>query len=310
MKGFGFPSFSGFGQPPPEEPEFQLSEDMVLKDLPEKPKGEFGNVWVKVKEAKEQMLGEVRKATDDESLRYVEQEVLSILNAKLASIAHLIDRGSEEVEIFKRRLEANQADWENRVHARRGLSPFLVRYDEQVQRKAKEFCQDLSALDRHLSQNGDLNYEDGLLNLLNQEYKAVLAAANRVANLRRKLDQLRSDLSSKMKFGAVQFERAAEIPENSYAQKIKDMYKQFKADMKSRIKKNNEEADLFGNVRRENAPAASQSSFGTGGSSFGTGFGFGQNKNPQNKPPTINTNASKSGSGPTAPASGGKSPFS
>ncbi|KAH0791671.1 hypothetical protein GPJ56_004357 [Histomonas meleagridis] len=268
--GFTF-NWGSFNQQPKEEkPPFQMSEHMLLTELPNDLKKDFLDVYKTIQAHKEPAAKSTTYSSKNiESLvESIKKETVNELLTKLTSVANNIDHGKAELEELQSELNIAKSDLTNSSHIGDPPTPFIRRYVAKINKMAIDLENMLASAGRYLQpqQKITTNSSQVMVDLLSQEHEAIVRCSARVSQVQAKLTSVRSELESKLNVSHSQLDFSDYQFESSYQQNIQVKYKQFLNDRKRKVTKRNEESDLLGNSTK---PVQTQ---GTG---FGFGFGFG-----------------------------------
>ncbi|OHT16550.1 hypothetical protein TRFO_13145 [Tritrichomonas foetus] len=279
--GFNF----GFGQTQQkqeeEKPHFQITEQMLISELPDDIAKEFIDVFTQIHDNTKELAqnsSNVTSCTVESDVASIKKETIDCINGSLASIAHQIDFGQAAFAESKNELSVAKSDFDNCSHFRGTPSPFIKRYVTRIHKTADELTQSLASYSSRFQSQQSNSSESGsaILNkMLTEQHQAILRCSSRVAALMEKLDKARSAMSSKLKTN-IKFEQAEDSQQNLCSQKLQEAWRRFTADQKQKLYKIADETDLFGNSATAAKPAQSTGTFNFGG--FGGQSAFGNKK--------------------------------
>lgn len=274
----GFNFNFNFGQPKKEEeeekPHFQLTEQMLINELPNDIVTQFIDVHKLIQENSKSLSTNATKVSGcsiESDCETIKKDIIECLNSSLTSLAHQIDFGQSSFNECKNDLEISKSDYQYSSHYRSIPSPFIKRYVSKIKKHAEELSQSLASYNsrfqpQQIEQNQNKQSETQILyNLLSEQQQAILRCSSRVAAIKNRFEKVRSTVAAKLDTN-LNLELNDDIQQNLCAQRIQDEIKRYENDKRQKRIKIIEETDIFGNSKAP--PPKSNNLFG--------GFNFGK----------------------------------
>lgn len=305
------------GKKPQEPPtfQFQLSEQMLMNELPAEAWNEFIAVFDSV-----QSNFEYKNAKEfdsvEESLEEIDNESTNALLGSLTSVAHQIDSGVELIEYYKNELKLAQNDLTNSSHIRILPTPFIKRYVARIHNNAENLSQALKDFECRLHSNTERDPHEIMQDFFKKQYEAIIRCYSRIARIQTKSDEVRTSLLQKIRnnqscSSSLSMSNEVYTKEN-VAQSIRTSFSQYQAEMRKKNDKRNQNSDLFGNSTVTLPNKVGGLGLGSGlGSSFGASR-FGSNASTPVAPISVknSTRPTSSAPPPTPRGTANKNPFS
>ena len=288
-----------------EEQPFEMTEQTRLRDIPENSQlwKEFRGVFQQIMEnetkvrafkekMKKEMLDCAKKENKDvmtllgEKAAELERKTKEIIRADLTSVEHMIDRGNAAVDEYKKAsdLRDRVRSAPESVDSRKQVAAYVTGYMGRVKRTAEQLSRNWAVWWSQLGMSSEQEADELVLQYLKEQQRAVVLMASRVADVRKRLEEVRDQMDTKMRmnaarFGTVKWEnketRKKETLE-SQEREVEQKYNKFLGERKKEAEQRSEESDLFGNRKKQKPQTTGGLGFGSGssfGSSFGSGFG-------------------------------------
>ena len=271
---FGGSSNNAAAEKDESKQHFQISEQMLLSELPNDIASEFVDVYKTIQNTTSEMSQTAAKTSTCENqsdVQKLKQETTAAIVGSLSSLAHQIDIGQSTFHELKAEHELAKLDLDSYSHFRGAPSPFIKRYFAKIQKFADDLAQSLSSYsNRCQSRTNDArNDGEAMLNsMLNEQHSAILRCSSRVAALVEKMDRVEAEISNRMK-GGITHQKSEDSQNDNCSRMLQESWKRFQNNQKRKLYKIADESDLFGNSATQ---AQNQSSSGF---SFGSGFNFG-----------------------------------
>lgn len=272
--GLGLNFGLGKQQQQPQQSQFQMTEQMLITDLPPDVSNSFVEVFKKVTESPNTDVLEGVSPIDVE-IKQLEEETQQALKGSVISLAHQVDYAKSVIKELNKELERSQSDLTNSSHVRTIPSPFITRYVNRLQQRATDLSESLAAYQSRLQPNYQIDSDQTVRELLEQQYNAILRTSTKVVHLRDKLDQIRILTMQKLNTDSlsssfVNYDANNET-KDLISNRIENDFTQFKAERKRKLDKRNANSDLFGNSLLATPP---KPAFGLG-SGLKSGLGLG-----------------------------------
>lgn len=257
-----------------EKPQFQISENMLISELPDDIKKDFISVYQTIQDHKAPAAQSTTYSTKniEENIDKIKKDTLQELQTNLTSVAGNIDRGNSILKELENELKISKLDITNSSHIGNPPTHFIRRYVNKINKMAYDLEQKLamagSCLQPQQNNFSEKLPEQIMIELLEQQQNAITRCAARVAQVQEKTSMVRAELESKLNLSALQIDLDNDKDISSIQQNVLLKLKQFQIDEKKKISKRNEELDLLGNSTK---PVQTTQS-GFSGFSFG-GFG-------------------------------------
>jgi hypothetical protein len=334
-------NWSGFNKrAEPEKALPPLSDDQLVRDVPEKLREEFRNI-----ESRLDQLDTDRKAFYEDSdkpaapdphrsspstdpstpafpdrackrsrevnrrVREVTTDLTNLLTGDLVSVAHETDQRWNLLNEFSAAYKFAKDCYDTADQIRFPPSRFVMDYVDQIERRDETLSQDIASYGSQLRPEGREECDDftSIVQVLQAQHDAVLRTATRVSALKEKLSTVRENLLSKLTVSQVDELESETTVETACAAAVRASFDKFMDDKKADRRKRAKESDLFGRSTKEAAATKSPFGFGTSsftanrtGSTLGSGLGINT---------TTNASVAPSATPPT-PTPGKTSPFS
>ncbi|OHT10116.1 hypothetical protein TRFO_20771 [Tritrichomonas foetus] len=322
-------NFNFWGNNPAEKNEekdsFQLTEQMLLTELPGSVAKDFLNIYNNIVENRkfinENKITSAAQTVSEKDIQFkisnLNENANSELLNNLSSLAHLIDFGRKTLKEFQEDLQISKKDYSETDQLQSFPSPFMIRFSKQLEQTAENISQEIIAYGSHFQPTALSEKENILFHFFKEESNAILRISSRISNIKRKYSATRTLLCNKLRIPISQTDASDLSLDNSYANTILSKYKHFRAEQKSKIQKNSDDSDIFGMPTHieNNASSSMASTWGT--SSFTNNLTQRRANSTFNPPPPkINTAQTTSilptsaPEQPPAPSTKGKNPFS
>lgn len=256
-----------------EKPQFQISENMLISELPNDVKKEFISVYQTIRDHKEPAAQSTTYGSKniEAGIAGLRADTLRELQTGLSAAAGNIDRGRASLRELERELKVAKLDLTNSSHIVNPPTRFIRRYVSKINRMAKDLEQRLAVAGSCLQpqQCGVRSGapERAVVDLLEQQQNAITRCAARIAQTQERISAVRAELESRLNVSGAQIGLEDEQDAGSMQQNVAMKLKQFQADEKKKVSKRNEELDLLGNSTKQ---------VQTSQSGFSSGFNFGK----------------------------------
>lgn len=254
--GTGLGGFGKKNQEEVEKPQFQVTEQMQISDLPNDIATLFVNAYELIQKNSKDLstnASNVSNCTIEPEFNIIRKDIVECITGSLISLAHQIDFGQSSLNECKKDLDTAKSDCTNSNQIRGVPSPFIKRYASRITKRAEELSQALASYNSRFqpNQNQFSSFQEQsesqvLNNLLAEQQKAILRCSSRVAAINERLERIRSTIKSKLKT-SINTNQNEGIQQVLCAQKVQDDYKRYLSDQKQKRIKIAEETDLFGN---------------------------------------------------------------
>ncbi|KAH0786292.1 hypothetical protein GPJ56_009969 [Histomonas meleagridis] len=283
-------------QPEPED-EFEMTEQMLVTNLPSKILDKFVSVYVSMKKVKDILKAKTEGSPQTtvpsdigkNAIRFnwkmhedleeiqtkfeaLEKNTHKVIENNLTLLAHRIDSVKSLYAESKKSLVDAKRHFDEASHLRTLPSPFIKSFVTNIEKEAENVSQLLSTYSSYMRAN-DNQFDQSTpdYSFLMEQHKAMLRCSARVEMLQQKLASTQDELASRLKIDPRMFRQYEKTTEETCAQLIEIKYKQFVAQEKKKMETMNEESDLFGNSTKEKKEEQKQTGFGFGNTTFNFG---------------------------------------
>jgi hypothetical protein len=259
----------------PPKPTYQLSEEMLIVDLPADAKKTFVEVFESVRNTG--TLSDRQSPTSTSTLeaetKSLTEAITGVLMGPLTSLAHYVDSGQSAVTRMRASLDTARADYGSSAHPRAVPTPFIKRYVSHITKLAQELSQALGSRGNETDGDAGRTGEESIHELLVRQHEAILRLSTRIATLSQRLQENRETLVKIHKFTPSELDPQDQTSTMTNTNSVHDKFKKFQEERKQNTEKRTDRADLFGMMPVTQKPALGTGTWGFGG---GAGGGFGQ----------------------------------
>ena len=136
---FAFPSLQKKTEPEPEKPHFQITEQMLISELPNDIAKQFIDAFESIQKNANDLsknATNVSASTVESDFEAIKKETMECLTGSLVSLAHQIDFGKSSFSEIEKDLKVSNSDYINSSHFRGTPSPFIKRYSSRINKLA------------------------------------------------------------------------------------------------------------------------------------------------------------------------------
>lgn len=206
------------------------------------------------------------------------EDATRIIQHTLLHLANEVDHGNAAIREARDELDTFHRDYTDALHPHKFPLPFISRFADKIQQRSKNISEAITAYESKLQSTEQPDSPAVLVQVLNEQYNAIIRCSARVSEIQRKSQEIRNLFETKLK------EKNANISalklqtdgreKLSIIESIETAYDQYVEERKRLIEKR----DTTTNFSQECAVEVKKTGFG-GTSKFGFGGGgFGANK--------------------------------